>query len=322
MHAANKALAQSLPMFECAQAMPVMVDLEARMRLMDGFPGYEQVISLASPPVEAFTVPNETPGLARIGNEAQAAWCQTYPDRLRGFIATLPMNHPNALLEEARFACEELGALGVQVYTNVNGQPLDKGEFLALFELMATLDKPVWLHPLRTSTAPDYPGESDSKYDLWWALGWPYETSVCMGRLVFAGVFDRWPQLKIITHHAGGMVPMMEGRLGSGMDLMAKRYPPADPSAAQPKLQQDLVRSFRQFYADTATFGSRAAIECAAAFFGHERMLFATDMPFDPECGPGNIRDTLRAIEATDWSPKQRQRVLRGNALRLLGLSA
>ena len=76
-------------------------------------------------------------------------------------------------------------------------------------------------------TVADYPSEEVSKFDTWWALGWPYETSVAMARLVFSGLFDRWPDLKLITHHCGGMIPMMEGRIESGLQLLGTRKPSA-----------------------------------------------------------------------------------------------
>ncbi len=81
---------------------------------------------------------------------------------------------------------------------------------------MAELDRPIWLHPARTAAMTDYAAESKSRYEMWWCFGWPYETSVAMVRLVFSGVFDRYPGLKIITHHLGGMIPYYDGRIGPG----------------------------------------------------------------------------------------------------------
>jgi aminocarboxymuconate-semialdehyde decarboxylase len=85
----------------------------------------------------------------------------------------------------------------VQIFTNLNGAAIDTPPFMALFALMAELDRPLLLHPALGMDLPDYAGETHSKYELWWTLGWPYETSKAMYRLVFAGVFDRWPNLKI-----------------------------------------------------------------------------------------------------------------------------
>ena len=318
--AVDAALAGPLPMLDRARSLTPMVDLEARLRLMEAFPGYRQILSLASPALEAIAGPDVSPELARIGNDAQAEWCASHPDQFPGFIASLPMNNPDAAQTEARRAVQELGAVGVQVYTHMNGQPLDAPEHRPLFGLMAQLDRPIWLHPLRGAQVPDYPGETESRYDIWWAFGWPHESSVAMARLVFAGVFEEWPGLKIITHHAGGTVPMMEGRLEAGLDLFTERYPPAAPEAARPAFSEPTADAFRRFYADTATFGSRTAIECGRSFFGNAHMLFATDMPFDPELGASNIRETLRAIEAMEISDADRAAILHGNARRFLAL--
>ena len=130
---------------------------------------------------------------------------------------------------------------------------------------MAELDRPVWLHPLRSSHLPDYPDESISKYDLWWAFGWPHETGICAGRLVFSGLFDRCPDLKVITHHGGGTIPMVEGRIESGLKALGTRYAPGDRRAAETPLKESPIDAFRRFHADTATFGSRIAIDAAQA---------------------------------------------------------
>ncbi|MBI2191386.1 MAG: amidohydrolase [Planctomycetes bacterium] len=313
--------ARKLLMLERAAQIPVMVDLEARLRVMDQFPGYRQVPSLTSPPLEVIAGPDQTPGLARIANDGLAEMSARHPARFPGFVASLPMNGPDAALEEARRAVRELGASGVQIFTHVNGRPLDDPAFLPLFSLMAELDRPVWLHPARGMNVPDYPTEKVSRFELWWAFGWPYESTLAMGRLAFAGVFDRWPGLKIITHHVGGMMPMMEGRLAPGLDRLGTRTPPDQADAVRTPLKERPVEAFRRFYADTASFGSRAAIECGLAFFGAGKLVFASDMPFDPERGPGFIRETLRAIREMNLSEPDRRRILFGNAERLIGLS-
>ena len=311
---------QHLHMLERAARIPVMVDLEARFSVMDQFEGYRQIPSIASPPIEAVAGPTGAADLARIANDAQAQMVQLHPDRFLGFVASLAMNNPEAALAEAERATRNLGAAGVQVFTNVNGQPLDQPEFLQLFEAMAELGKPIWLHPARGINRSDYPTEEISKYDLWWALGWPYETSLAMGRLVFSGLFDRHPDLVVITHHAGGMVPLMEGRFGPGLEMLGTRNPPELADAVATPLQEPPLDAFRRFYADTATFGSQAAIECGSAFFGVERMMFGSDMPFDPEKGPGFIRETLSAIDKMSLSPRDRRKILGQNARSLLGL--
>ena len=79
--------------------------------------------------------------------------------------------------------------------------------YLPLFEAMARHDLLIFLHPYRGADSADYPTEDHSHYEIWWTFGWPYDTSVAMARIVFEGLFDRFPHLKIVTHHMGAMAP-------------------------------------------------------------------------------------------------------------------
>jgi aminocarboxymuconate-semialdehyde decarboxylase len=243
-----------------------------------------------------------------------------HPDRFPGFVASLPMNNPEAALREIDRALDQLGATGVQMFTNVAGRPLDAPDYRPLFDAMAARDLPIWLHPARPAAVADYPGEPRSKYDLWWAFGWPYETSLAMGRLVFSGLFDRHPDIKIITHHMGAMIPFCAGRVGGGLDQLGTRSDDADDLSALGRLQHRPIDYFRMFYGDTALFGAWHAMESGLAFFGADRILFGTDMPFDPEKGPGFIRDTIAAMEKMRATDEERAKIYAGNARRMLRL--
>src|SRR5688572_32029110 len=96
---------------------------------------------------------------------------------------------------------------------------------------MAAFGLPVWLHPFRGADVTDYATEEKSLFEIWWTFGWPYETSVAMARLVFSGIFDRHPGLKIITHHLGAMAPYFEGRVGPGWDQLGSRTSDEDYGA-------------------------------------------------------------------------------------------
>ncbi|OGT82548.1 MAG: amidohydrolase, partial [Gammaproteobacteria bacterium RIFCSPLOWO2_12_FULL_52_10] len=276
---------------------------------------------LASPPLELIKDPKVSAELARVGNDGMQELCVKYPERFPGFIASLPMNDPVAAVAEIRRAVEDLGALGVQIFTNVAGKPLDAPEFRPVFEMMAAYDKPIWLHPTRGANFPDYLTETRSLYEIWWTFGWPYETSVALARLVFAKIMQELPKLKIITHHAGGMVSFFEGRVGPGWDQLGARTSSEDYSVLLKELSQRPVDYFRRFYADTATFGSRAALVCALEFFGVDHVVFASDAPFDPEKGPMYIRDTIKVIDSLDISDADRRKIYHGNAAKLTGLS-
>jgi predicted TIM-barrel fold metal-dependent hydrolase len=292
-------------------------DLDERLRVIAPFGDYAQIISLAAPPLEALGEPAESAALARMANDEMAELVRMRPETFAGFVAGLPMGDVDAALTEVDRAVGELGALGVQIYTHVNGLPLDDPRFEPLFARMAELDRAIWVHPARNSSWPDYPTERKSRYELWWLFGWPYDTSAFMARLVFSGVFTRHPQLKVVTHHAGGMVPFFSGRVGPGMDSFGARTPEEERELVESELDERPIDAFRRFYADTAVFGAPHALRCAYEFFGAEHMLFASDMPFDPVQG-SFIRDTIADIEALEISGAERERIYEGNARELL----
>jgi len=305
-------------MHKRVRAIPSIVELDARWRIMDEFGGdYRQVITLGSPPVEDFPSSVE---LARIANDGMAELVTRYPERFAGFAASLPMDDVDAAADEARRTIDQLGALGVQVFTNIGGRPLYTKETLPLFDLMAGYDLPVWMHPARGAAFADYAGEPKSHYEIWWTFGWPYETSVAMAHMVFGGLFDRHPRFKLITHHMGGMVPYFAGRVGPGWDELGKRTwdedygPLLEAMRARGKRPIDY---FRNFYADTALFGALEATRCGLDFFGVDKTLFASDAPFDPEGGSMYIRETLRIIEQLELAAADRQAVYEGNLRRL-----
>ena len=302
-----------------SRALPVMRDLEARFRMMDEFGDYRQVISLASPPIETFAGPDVSPMLARIANDGMAELVQRYPERFPAFAAALPMNNPAEAELEMERAATQLGARGAQIYSNAAGKPLDAPEFLPLFDYIARNDLVVWLHPARASNFTDYLSEARSKYEIWWTFGWPYETSTAMARMVFSGFFDRHPGLKVVAHHMGAMVPFFEGRVGYGWDQLGLRSTDEGYEELLRSMRKRPLDYFKMFYADTALFGALAATQCGLAFFGVDRVLFASDTPFEPQPGI-YIRETIRVIESLGLASDDKERIYRKNAERLLKL--
>ena len=314
----NPALAAALKRW---MHIPVLWDLERRIRMMKRWPGYRQVLTLSMPAVEFLGTPEETPGLARLANDGMADIVRQRPELFPCFVASLPMNNVAASLEEMDRAINDLGAKGVQIFTNVNGRPLDEPEFFPIFERMSKKhDLPIWVHPTRTAKFADYASEEKSKYEIWWLFGWPYETSAFMARLVFSQMLEKLPKLKIITHHLGAMAPFLVNRIGYGMDQLGSRTADEDYESLLKRLKKRPLDYFRMFYGDTSVNGAPSAIRCGLDFYGVDHVLFGTDCPFDPEGGPLFIRETIKTLDRMPLRPDDRRKIYFGNAMRMLRL--
>jgi aminocarboxymuconate-semialdehyde decarboxylase len=290
-----------------------LFDLDERFREMDQFGDYREIISLPNPPIEDLITGEAGLNLARIGNDAMAELCARHPTRFPTFVAAVSLTDVEGSVKEARRAVTELGAGGIQIFTNIAGKPLDDPVFEPIFAAMAELDQPIWLHPARTADMPDYAAEKKSRFEMWWCFGWPYETSVAMVRMVLNGLLDRYPKLKIITHHLGGMIPFYDGRIGPGLQVLGSRTSDEDYSKVLPSLKRPHLDYLHDFYGDTALFGGGVhAVRCGLEFFGSEHVVFATDTPLGP------IAPTIAAIKKLDVAEADRRKIFCGNAERLL----
>jgi aminocarboxymuconate-semialdehyde decarboxylase len=303
------------------RGVPMLYDLDVRFRVMDRFEGYQQILSIATPPIDVFAPAEHALDLAKAANDGMAELVQRYPDRFPGFVASLPLMDADAAVGEAHRALRDLGARGIQLFSNINGRPLDRPEYLGLFDLTAGYDLPVWLHPFRGADMTDYASEARSQYEIWWTFGWPYETSVAMARLVFAGLFEKHPGIKVIVHHLGAMAPYFEGRIGPGWDQLGARTSDNDFSDVRRRLSKRPIDYFRMFYGDTAVFGAYDATVCGLKFFGVDHVVFASDAPFDPEQGPMYIRETIGILDRLPITNDERERIYWRNAANLLKLS-
>src|SRR5258706_9518451 len=133
-----------------------LFDLDERFREMDQFGDYREIISLPNPPIEDLAAGEVGLNLARIGNDAMAELCARHPARFPTFVAALSMTDVQGSVQEARRAVKELGAGGVQIFTNVAGPPLDEKDFEPIFATMAQPDLPILLHSARNARMPDY----------------------------------------------------------------------------------------------------------------------------------------------------------------------
>ncbi len=294
--------------------IPTLWDIEARLRLVEKYDDLQQVISFASPPIEVSVGPDRSPELTGMANDEMAEICQKHKDRFPAFIASLPMNNPDAAMIEIDRVVDDLHTAGLQIYTNVAGLPLDDPRFLPIFERAVQRDLTIFMHPARGAGFSDYRSEKKSRYELWWAFGWPYETTVAMARMVYSGLLERLPGLRIVTHHSGGMVPYFEGRISPGLDVIGQRTVDEEYKP----LKRPALEYFKKFFADTALFGALPATRCGYEFFGSKQLLFASDCPFDPEHGARFIRETIRVLDSLGLPAQELDDIYENNARRLL----
>jgi uncharacterized protein len=293
---------------------PPLYDLDRRFRIMDKYEPLRQVLTLGRIPVEHVAGPAKAADLAKRANDEMAELIVKYPDRFVAALATLAMNNMNAALKEADRAIKELKFKGVYLHTPVDEKPLDAPEFLPLYEKMAGYDLPIVIHPMRKVDHPDYLTEKVSRYNMFSLFGWPYDTTSAMARLVFSGIMEKYPNLKIVTHHLGGMVPFYAERIRQFTQVMRI-------GEEKPFLKKDAIDYFKMFYADTAIYGNPTALKCGHEFFGPDHVLFGIDFPLgDTEHGDRNYRQTINAIEQMDITEEERKKIYEDNARKLMRL--
>ncbi|NBS65048.1 MAG: amidohydrolase [Betaproteobacteria bacterium] len=297
-------------------------DIEHRVAMLrEQFPQVQQVLTLGLPAPELIGDASQSPEFARVANDGMADMVRQYPGEFPAFVASLPMNNVAAALAEMDRAIGQLGARGIQIISSVAGRPLDDPEFFPVFERATRHhDVPIWMHPARPATRADYAGEPKSRYEIWQVLGWPYETSAAMARIVFSGMLQRLPEMRIITHHCGGMIPYFAGRAETLWAQLGSRSADGDEADVLKRLEKPPIEYFKMFYGDTVLGGAAAPLACGLAFFGPDRVVFASDCPFDPEEGPMFIREGIASIESLKLSDNDARKIYFGNAARLLKL--
>lgn len=304
-------------------SLRMLWDIPHRVEMLrEKFPEVRQVLTLGLPAPELLGGPDKSPEFARVANDGMAEMVRQWPQEFPAFIASLPMNNVPAALEEMDRAIGKLGARGVQIVSSVAGRPLDDPEFLPVFERATNHhDVAIWMHPARPASRADYAGEPKSKYEIWQVLGWPFETSVAMARIVFSGMFVKLPKMRIITHHCGGMIPYFAGRAETLWAQLGSRSAEGDEAEVLKKLGRPPMEFFKMFYGDTVLGGASAPLACGLAFFGADRVVFASDCPFDPEGGPMFIREGIRSVEDLKLSESDKRKIYFGNAMGLLKLA-
>ena len=294
-------LNRPLPVF--FQDTPLFTSAAARIEEMDRQDIDMQVLTVGTPAFDELFGPDQiaqAQEAARIANDGLAAVVATHPDRFIG-VATLPLVSLDAVdtaLAELDRATTQLDLKGVQLYTDVASSPIDLPEMFPIYDYLVAADIPILLHPVGGNY-----NRRTQDYLLWLTFGWPFETSLAMARLVYSGVMERYPNLKILTHHLGAFPPYMAERI-KGVTTTLERF-------TDWELPQPILSYFKRFYGDTAVNGYKPALTTGLEFFGADHILFATDFPFVP------VDQTLRSILDWDIGEPEKDQILGENARRL-----
>jgi len=275
-------------------------DLETRLKDMDAEKVDMQAISVI-PPGTTYEMEAAT-GAWYSGkvNDGIARMVKEMPSRFIG-IADVPLQDAAAAVKELDRAINKLGMRGVQILSNVNGRELDSPELMPFYKEVQNLDIPVFIHPRPPSTTPRMSG-----YHLINTIGNPLDTTLAAARLVFGGVFDKFPRLKFCLAHAGGLVPWLRGRWEHGYEVRPE---------AKLNIKEPPSKYIPLFYVDTITH-SDPLLEFLIKSMGADKVLMGTDYPFDmADSEPVDRMRRLRGIPV-----KNKQQVLGDNAARLLKL--
>jgi predicted TIM-barrel fold metal-dependent hydrolase len=296
-----------------------LYDIDLRRSLVDAYPGYRQMLApIPTPHVDPSLGQPGLAELVRRNNEEMSEIASRYPEQFAGWIAATPLADPDAATEEAARSVRELGALGVQLEEDAINLPLHEERYEPLFAAMEQLDAGIWLHPYRTPATPGSPPET-APFLLWSAFGWTFDTTISASRLIFAGIYDRHPALKLIAHHGGGVIPHLSGRIA--LIAHAGKLDPTGTLEEQlERLGKPLLEYFKMLYVDTAMFGAAHAVRCVVDFFGPDHVMFGSDAPFDTKGGAYFIPSTISDVEGAVADNAARAMIFHDNAERILGI--
>jgi uncharacterized protein len=280
------------PEFRLAHMEKFGVDMQAL-----SFPSITQPVALGFSNEEVARVCSDS-------NDANFALCKRYPKSFVN-ICIISMLDMNLAMKEINRAVNELDCRAVIISSNQRGKGLDSAEYYPFYEKVVEHDLPIFLHPTHWKSYPLV--EMDTGWRMMHVFGWPFDTTQAVWRFIFGGVLDRFPSLKIITHHLGAMLPYFSRRIEVNFEIFLND-----------KLPRHISDYWKHIYGDTAMDGTLAAFPCGYAFLGPDRMVFGTDYPMGPENGEFFIRENLIGIRAMNISEEEKAKILGGNARKLL----
>jgi aminocarboxymuconate-semialdehyde decarboxylase len=273
--------------------------IEERLRVMDENGIDVQAFSLTTPGVHV-EEPRRGIELARMVNDAFAEAAERHAGRFAP-LAALPLQDPDAAVQELDRAVTALGHRGALLFSNVNGRALDDPAYFPLFERAAALDVPLFIHPTNPAAI-----EAIEAYRLTAILGFLFDTTVAVTRLVFAGVMERLPNLKLVLGHLGGTMPYVAERADRGFEA----YEECREHISRPPTEY-----LRRTYLDTVNFQPRA-LRLALDFAGPDHIVLGTDFPHQV----GDVPRALKVLRGLRLGTGDERRVLGANAASLLRL--
>jgi len=275
-----------------------MLDYGVRLKAMDAARVDVAVVSLTCPNVYWGDLRTSCQA-ARTINDDMGAAQTAYPDRIR-YLASLPWQYPEAATAELARACAN-GAVGVMVLANIRGRPLTDPYFAPIWREIDTRGLPVLVHP----TTP--PGAKDAalgQFNLVATVGFVYDTTLAITRMVMDGFLDRFPNLKLIAAHGGGTIPFISQRIERFFELTA---------ASREKITQPPSSYFARLYYDAVVYQDNA-LHATIALAGAARVLYGSDYPHQTGDMPG-------CLKRVDALPQDQREAIRGrNAQALFSL--
>lgn len=246
--------------------------------------------------------PSDGRAYARAHNDALAEHAALHPDRFLP-LANLPLQDPSAAVDELERAMGELGMVGAQIATTIGPDWPDERPLDPMWEAAQELGAFIVLHPMTPLS-----GVSLDRYFMSNMVGRPAETTIALAGLIFAGVFDRYPDLSMCAVHGGGFAPFQIGRMNRGYQ--------AKPELAAQHISHLPGDYLSRIYVDTVVHDA-GVLRFLIDSMGADQVLAGTDYPFEMgEDDPVGLVDSVPGIE-----PAQREAILTGNVRRLLGLS-
>jgi len=275
------------------------INLEDRLEAMDRHGVDMQVLTLTTPAVER-EPPERGMRLAELANDGFGDIIVRHPDRFTA-LAALPLQEPKAAAEELERAVEDRGLRGGTLMSNVNGQPLDGERLIPVYEKAVELDVPLYIHP----TSPiNHAAMGD--YRLVPILGFGVDTALAVLRLVFGGVLERLPGLKLVASHLGGVLPYLRGRVEAGFEA----YP-----ECKANISESPSRYLRRLWMDSIIYDGDVLMS-TYAFSGPDKIMLGSDFPHQI----GDLEHAVDRIRRLDIGDEEKEKILGGNAAELLKL--